>query len=113
MKTTEAEASFSELSSAGKTRKTATGGALSYALKTLGRHPTTVYAGHMSRTNVDIDDEACAEVMRRCRLKTKREAVNFALRALAAAPLGIDEARRLRGSGRDGDLDEMRAGRST
>ncbi len=79
-------------------------------LKTIGRHPITVYAGYMSRTNVDIDDEACAEVMRRYRLKTKREAVNFALRALAAQPLGIDEARRLRGSGWDGDLDEMRAG---
>ena len=72
-----------------------------------------VYFRCMSRTNVDIDDEACAEIMRRYRLKTKREAVNFALRALAAEPLGIDEARRLRGSGWDGDLDEMRAGRST
>ncbi len=66
----------------------------------------------MSRTNIDIDDEACAEVMRRFRLATKREAVNFALRMLAAEPLGIDEARRLRGSGWDGDLEELRSGRS-
>ncbi len=66
----------------------------------------------MSHTNVDIDDEACTEVMRRYRLKTKREAVNFALRALAAEPLGVEEARRLRGSGWDGDLDALRSTRA-
>lgn len=48
--------------------------------------------------------------MRRYRLATKREAVNFALRTLASEPLGIEEARRLRGSGWEGDLDEMRSG---
>ena len=72
-----------------------------------------VYDRCMSRTNIDIDDETCAEVMRRYRLTTKREAVNFALRALAAEPLGTDEARRLRGSGWEGDLDELRASRPT
>ena len=66
----------------------------------------------MSRTNVDIDDEACAEVMRRYQLATKREAVNFALRALAAEPLSVEEARQLRGSGWDADLDALRASRS-
>ena len=67
----------------------------------------------MSRTNVNIDDEACAEIMRRYRLTSKREAINLALRALAAEPLDVDEAKQLRGSGWDGDLDEMRSGRST
>jgi Arc/MetJ family transcription regulator len=66
----------------------------------------------MSRTNIDIDDDACKQVMRRYRLATKREAVNFALRTLAAEPLSLDAARRLRGSGWDGDLDELRATRS-
>ena len=66
----------------------------------------------MSRTNVDIDDEACAEVMRRYLLKTKREAINLALRALAAEPFSADEARRLRGSGWEGDLSELRTSRS-
>ncbi|MDE0435750.1 MAG: type II toxin-antitoxin system VapB family antitoxin [Bryobacterales bacterium] len=66
----------------------------------------------MSRTNVDIDDEACAEVMRRYLLKTKREAINLALRALAAEPFSVDEARRLRGSGWEGDLSELRTSRS-
>ena len=38
----------------------------------------------MARTNVDIDEKACAEVMRRYDLATKREAINFALRTVAA-----------------------------
>lgn len=67
----------------------------------------------MTRTNVDIDDAACAEVMRRYRLATKREAINHALRTLAAEPLGVDDARRLRGTGWEGDLDEMRTGRES
>ena len=71
-----------------------------------------VYAMCMSRTNVDIDDQACAEVMRRYQLPTKREAINFALRTLAAEPLSVDEARALRGIGWEGDLDEMRSSRS-
>ena len=78
-----------------------------------GKHLIIVYAGCMSRTNVNIDDEACAEVMRRYHLATKREAVNFALRSLAAEPFGVEEARRLRGSGWEGDLGELRTSRST
>ena len=71
-----------------------------------------VYHWCMSRTNVNIDDEACAAIMRRYRLTSKREAANLALRILAAEPLGLDEARRLRGSGWKGDLDEMRRNRT-
>ncbi len=66
----------------------------------------------MSRTNIDIDDEACDVVMQRYHLATKREAVNFALRTLAGEPLTLEKARRLRGSGWEGDLEEMRATRS-
>jgi len=65
----------------------------------------------MSRTNIDIDDDACATIMRRYRLATKRDAVNLALRMLATEPLTLDAARLLRGSGWEGDLDEMRASR--
>ncbi len=65
----------------------------------------------MARTNIDIDDEACAVVMRRYHLATKRDAVNFALRTLAVESLGLEDARRMRGSGWDGDLDELRAAR--
>ena len=71
-----------------------------------------VYATCMSRTNVDIDDRACAEVMRRYQLPTKREAINFALRTLAAEPLSVDESRALRGIGWEGDLEKMRSSRS-
>ena len=67
----------------------------------------------MSRINVNIDDQACAEVMRLYRLTTKREAINFALRSLAAKPLSIDEARLLRGSGWEDDLDALRSSRTT
>ena len=49
----------------------------------------------MSRTNVNIDDEACAEIMRRYRLTSKRGAINLALRVLAAEPLDVDEAKQL------------------
>ncbi len=70
-----------------------------------------VYNMCMSRTNVNIDDQACAEVMRRYRLSTKREAINFALRTLAAEPATLEEALAMRGSGWDGDLEAMRSGR--
>ena len=65
----------------------------------------------MVRANVDIDDQACAEVMRRYGIATQREAVNFALRTLATKPMSVEEARALRGIGWEGDLDEMRSGR--
>lgn len=66
----------------------------------------------MTRTNIDIDDAACHAVMDRYQLGSKREAVNFALRKLAAEPLDLDDARQLRGSGWNGDLDEMRGSRA-
>jgi Arc/MetJ family transcription regulator len=66
----------------------------------------------MARTNIDIDDEACDTVMRRYHLTSKRDAVNFALRTVASEALDLDQARRLRGSGWDGDLDELRASRA-
>ena len=65
----------------------------------------------MSRTNIDIDDDACRLVMERYGFATKREAVNFALRALAAEPLEEEEARAMRGSGWVGDLGELRESR--
>ena len=51
-------------------------------------------------------------MMARYRITTKREAVNFALRMVAAEALSLDEARALRGTGWDGDLEAMRSGRS-
>jgi len=65
----------------------------------------------MSRTNIDLDDDAVEQVVRRFHFDTKRDTVNFALRSLAMEALTVDQARALRGSGWDGDLDELRGGR--
>jgi Arc/MetJ family transcription regulator len=70
-----------------------------------------VYRWCMSRTNIDIDEEAVQAVMKRYRLRTKREAVNFALRTVASEAMSLEEARAMRGSGWEGDLDEMRTSR--
>jgi Arc/MetJ family transcription regulator len=66
----------------------------------------------MARTNIDIDEQACAEIMRRYELTTKRDAVNLALRTLAGEVLDVDAARALRGSGWEGDLEQLRAART-
>jgi len=67
-----------------------------------------VYRWCMARTNIDIDEDACRTVMDRYHLRSKREAVNYALRLVAGEVLDIDDARSLRGSGWEGDLNEMR-----
>lgn len=51
----------------------------------------------MSRTNVDIDDEACAQVMRMYHLDTKRDAINLALRKVAVVPMTKQEAMAMEG----------------
>lgn len=63
----------------------------------------------MTRTNIDLDDELIAEVMRRFDVKTKREAVDLALRRLVGEPLTREFLLSLEGIGWDGDLDGMRA----
>ena len=51
--------------------------------------------------------------MRRYRLASQAEVVNLALRTLAAEPLSHAEARSLRGSGWEDDLEEMRGSSET
>lgn len=63
----------------------------------------------MGRTNIDIDDRLVEIVMRRHGLRTKREAVDLALRRLAGPELTPDFLASLEGIGWDGDLEEMRA----
>ena len=65
---------------------------------------------YMGRTNIDIDDEVIRRVQASYGLRTKREAVDFALRRLLIEPLTQQEALAAEGSGWDGDLDELRAG---
>ena len=67
-----------------------------------------MYNSRVSRTNIDIDDRLVAEVIRRYRLASKREAVELALRRLAGTPLSREQALALEGSGWVGDLADMR-----
>jgi Arc/MetJ family transcription regulator len=62
------------------------------------------------RTNIEIDDDLLARAMRAYGLRTKREAVDYALRRLVAEPLDAGEARAMRGSGWDADLPDLREG---
>jgi Arc/MetJ family transcription regulator len=63
----------------------------------------------MSRTNIDIDDALVTTVMRRYGLRTKKDAVDFALRRLVGPVPTREELLALEGSGWDGDLDELRS----
>jgi Arc/MetJ family transcription regulator len=67
-----------------------------------------VYPGVVARTNIEIDDDLVRRAMRLHRLRTKREAVDLALRRLVGEPLSLEEARAMEGTGWDGNLDEMR-----
>lgn len=62
------------------------------------------------RTNIEIDRELIARVMRRYGLPTKRAAVDLALRRLDLEPMSREEALSMRGSGWAGDLAELREG---
>jgi Arc/MetJ family transcription regulator len=58
----------------------------------------------MARTNIDIDDELIGDVMRQYGIRTKREAVEFALRSVRRKALTFDEIKALAGTGFwDGD----------
>lgn len=69
-----------------------------------------VYALHMTRTNVEIDDRVVGRVMSRYGLKTKRAAIDLALRRLDMEPMSSSEALDMQGSGWEGDLYEQRSG---
>ncbi len=64
----------------------------------------------MARTNVVVDDRLIDRVMKLYDLPTKRAAIDFALRAVAGDKVPRDMLE-LRGSGWEGDLDELRRGR--
>jgi Arc/MetJ family transcription regulator len=51
----------------------------------------------MARTNIDLDDDLLALIMRRYGVHTKTEAVDLALRHLAGQPLSIAEALAMQG----------------
>ena len=63
---------------------------------------------YMARTNIDIDEELIRRVMDRYGLRTKREAVDLALRELLGGVMTKEEALAMEGFGWEGDLDEIR-----
>jgi Arc/MetJ family transcription regulator len=62
----------------------------------------------MGRTNIDIDDDLVRRAMLRYGLRTKREAVDLALRRLVGEPLSLEGALEMEGSGWEGSLNELR-----
>ena len=60
------------------------------------------------RTNIELDDELVAEVMRRYGVSTKRQAVDLALRRLVGVRLNPEFLLGLEGIGWDGELDGIR-----
>jgi len=71
-------------------------------------HPK-VYKGAMTRTNIEIDDVLIDRAIRLYRLRSKREAVDLALRRLVGEPMSRKEALATEGTGWAGDLAEIRA----
>lgn len=70
-------------------------------------HPK-VYLDPMTRTNIEIDDLLVDRAMRLYRLRSKREAVDLALRRLVGEPMSREEALATEGTGWAGDLGEVR-----
>jgi Arc/MetJ family transcription regulator len=62
----------------------------------------------MARTNIEIDDVLIDRAMRLYRLRSKREAVDLALRRLVGEPMSRKEVLAAEGSGWGGDLAEIR-----
>lgn len=71
-------------------------------------HPK-VYHGGMARTNIEIDDLLINRAMRLYRLRSKREAVDLALRRLVGEPMSREEVLATEGTGWGGELAEVRA----
>jgi Arc/MetJ family transcription regulator len=70
-----------------------------------------VYGDDVARTNIDIDEGLVRKVMERYGLRTKKEAVDKALRHLVGEPMTRAEVLAMQGVGWDGDLEAMRGGR--
>lgn len=63
----------------------------------------------MARTNIDIDEDLVRRAMRVYRLRSKREAVDLALRRLVGEQMDRREALAMEGRGWTGDLAEIRS----
>jgi len=65
---------------------------------------------YVSRTNIDLDDRLVEMAMDRYGLRTKKVAVDLALRRLIGDVMTKEEALAMEGFGWDGDLDEIGGG---
>jgi Arc/MetJ family transcription regulator len=65
----------------------------------------------MARTNIDIDNDLVGRVMEKYGLKTKKDAVDYALRKVAGPRLTAADIDAVRGIGWQGDLNELRRDR--
>ena len=61
----------------------------------------------MSRTNIDLDDQLVEMAMERYGLRTKKEAVDLALRRLVGEVMTREQALAMEGFGWEGDLAEI------
>lgn len=71
--------------------------------------PSGVSSLPMSRTNIEIDDMLIDRAIRLYRLRSKREAVDLALRRLVGEPMSREEALATEGTGWAGDFAEIRS----
>ena len=62
----------------------------------------------MAKTTIDIDHDALRRMMERYGFTTMKEAVNYALNRLAPRKATREEMLAMRGSGWEGDLEQMR-----
>jgi Arc/MetJ family transcription regulator len=62
---------------------------------------------YVSRTNIDLDDRLVEAAMQRYGLRTKKEAVDLALRRLVGDVMTREQALAMEGFGWDGDLAEI------
>lgn len=63
----------------------------------------------MTRTNIEIDDDLVDRAIHLYRLRSKREAVDLALRRLVGERMSREEMLSAEGRGWSGDLDEIRS----
>jgi Arc/MetJ family transcription regulator len=63
----------------------------------------------MARTNIDIDEDLIRTAIDRYGLRTKKEAVDLALRKLVGGVMTKEEALAMEGYGWSGDLDMIRS----
>ncbi len=62
----------------------------------------------MGRTNVEIDESLVREAMHRYGLRSKRAAVDLALRRLVGEPMSREEALAMEGTGWDAEVADLR-----